>query len=223
MFAALIILISTRNDELYKLYTTLAVLAFLTGLSFPLTCSCARKRYSPAMVSFFMALPVLMFCFWLILSYKVHATTPIVWKYAIEILALCFAAVAFYYTAGYAFGRVKVKTTLVAAMMGAFMCIMTISDSRSFGLELLFVGSAGMLLLETWMIVNNSAEPTDEENGEPAEKAPAEEKTEPLEKGKTVINAGGRVEPMNEPTVRAPKAKVKNDVVDEILNEYHNS
>lgn len=139
-------IVETSLDSLRTMYVLVAVLGMLSGLSFPLICSASRSHYSPSLVSIFMALPILMYCVWLIASYRSNANNPNVWMFAIEILAICCAILALFYVAGYAFGRPDPHKACYLSLLGAFMCITTLADSRHMGLELIILATVGMLL-----------------------------------------------------------------------------
>ena len=70
-------------------------------------------------------------------------------------MSICAALLAFYYVAGYAFGRVRPQHTVFFCMMGAFLCLMCLADDRSFGIQLMTISAAGMLLFDGWMILSN--------------------------------------------------------------------
>lgn len=172
VLGGIITMMNTRFDPHAGIYTIIGMLAIFSGVGFPLICTCAQKRYNPRFISVLMTLPVLMFALWLIASYRQNATIPSVGVYAIEIVTLCACIVAFFYTSGYAYGVVKPVESMITTMFAAFMCFMTISDSRYFGLQLLLVGSAGMLLAENWMLISNMHEK--EEAEEPVPELAAE-------------------------------------------------
>ena len=154
----LVTIVSVRYTEQAGLYTLIGLLAICSGISFPLICTCSKRRFSPGFVSALMTAPVVMFALWLIASYRQNATIASIWVYAVEILALCACLTAFFYTAGYAYGRVKPIQSLFFTMMAAFLCFMTMSDNRNTGLQLIVCGSIGMLLTEAWAIVSNMRE-----------------------------------------------------------------
>ena len=178
----------------------LGLCAFVCGLSFPAVCKSSRKKYSPKLVSTLMTFPIVMFAIWLIGCYKVNASDPTLWAYAVEIVAICVVMAAFYFTAGVAFGRAQPYKAMFAAMLGAFLCISTLADSRIFGEQLMFLGIAVMLLTENGVILANMKEP-----------APAEEKPETpaapapvtVTEDSVVIKAGER-DITAEPTITAP-------------------
>lgn len=101
------------------------------------------------------ALPIVFCCFWLIVSYRQDAVTSVVWSYAPEILAIASSLLAFYFVAGYAYGRPRPFSALFFCQFGAYMCFVTLPDERLMAMQLMFVGLAGMQLFISWLIVSN--------------------------------------------------------------------
>ena len=58
------------------------------------------------------SMPIVLLVFWLIVSYKVNIINPTISAYAVEILALCAALIAFYELAGFAYGRPKATAAM---------------------------------------------------------------------------------------------------------------
>ena len=210
-------------DAQRGLYTVIACLAILCGLSFPLICSAAHKRYSPGLTSLFMTLPVVMYCLWLIACYKANSNNPNLWVYAIEIIAVCCLIIAFYYTAGFPYGKAKPRHAAFFCMMGAFLGIVTLADSRYLGLQLILLGSVGMLIMENWLLIQNRADKADEAEVSPSPAAAAVKAEEPAQ-----ADTAADAEDVPEPTIEAPAKKPKSgedgskldSEVDEILREY---
>ena len=174
---------SVRYDAQSVLYTLVGLLAIIGGMSFPLICTCSKRRFAPGFVSALMTVPVIMFIIWLIASYRQNATIASIWVYAVEILALCACLTAFFFTAGYAYGRVKPIESLFFTMFASFLCFMTLSDNRYTGLQLIVCGSIGMMLTEAWMIVSNMREKS-------AEDAPAELSENASDEAELIIQTG---------------------------------
>ncbi len=219
MLGGVVTLINVALDAQRGLYTVIAALGLLSGLSFPLICSAARKRYSPGLTSLLMTLPIIMYCLWLIACYKANSNNPNLWAYAVEIIAVSTLAIAFYYTAGFPYGRAKPRIAAFFCMLGAFFGIVVLADNRYMGLQLILLGSAGMLIMENWLIIENmskeseeaepAAVPEPEEAAEQADETPAEDTVE-----------------APEPTIEAPTKKPKTEnkldnEVEEILREYN--
>lgn len=133
----------------------LGFLAILAGVSFPYLMSAPFRTRERAMLCLCSTLLVLMQCFWLVVSYKIHATLPSAWSYGVEIVAISANALGFYYLAGYAFGRVRPYRTLLFCAMGALLSLVTLADTRQAGMQMMFVASAGMLMYAVWMVVSS--------------------------------------------------------------------
>ncbi len=207
-------------------YRLIALLAILSGVTFPLICISSRKQYMPALVCIFMTLPIVMYCLWLIVCYKVSASNPTVWAYCIEVLTVCAVIIALYFTAGYPYGSAKPYRAIYSAILAAFMCIVSLADSRSFGLQLIMAGTAGMLIMEACMIICNMQEPVEKPEAVPEITEPEAEEVEAEEtetETETVIDAG-KAEATPEPTIQAPEYKPQlDDKVEDILKEYRDS
>lgn len=217
-------IVETSLDSLRTMYVLVAVLGMLSGLSFPLICSASRSHYSPSLMSIFMALPILMYCVWLIASYRSNANNPNVWMFAIEILAICCAILALFYVAGYAFGRPDPHKACYLSLLGAFMCITTLADSRHMGLELIILATVGMLLMYSWLIIKNRC--AKEDLPSEAEKiASPEPETKSDDEAEDTVIEPGPDEAAPEPTIEAPVRKAKpqsaDDEVEEIIKEYN--
>ena len=108
-------------------------------------------------------------------------------------------------------------------MLGAFLGIVTLADGRYFGLQLILIGSAGMLLMENWILIRNMREKTEPEpEAESLPEAEPEAAPEPEPEPEAEPT-----EPVPEPTIEAPARKKAPDAadqrdaeVDEILKEY---
>lgn len=207
----IITLFAVSEDSFAAIYRVIALLAVLCGLGFPVICSSRRKRYAPPIICAFMTVPIVLFCVWLIACYKVNSSNPTIWAFAIEIITLCICILAFYYNAGFAFGKPSPYKALYISMLAAFMCITTIADTRYFGMQLIYLGAAGMLVTESWLMVSNMKKP--EEGGQPEKtEKPAEEPEQVIEPGVT--------QDAPEPTIQAPERKSKStDDVGELLDE----
>lgn len=190
------------------LLSLIGILAIASGLCFAPTCTSSKRRFSPGLVCVFMAFPVLMFCLWLIYSYKTYSTLPETWVYVIELLAICVAIFAFFFNAGYPADRAKPARSMFFSMLGATLCIMTLADDRSAGLQILMLASAVMLLAENWMLVSNMSSKEDREKKAAARKsAPAKDapKPEADSQDESILAPGGESE--NEPTLEVPDTK----------------
>lgn len=192
--------ISPTDDK--PMLVLIGLLAIASGLCFAPTCTSSKRRFSPGLVCVFMAFPILLFCAWLIYSYKTYSTLPEIWVYAIEVIGVCVCIFAFFFNAGYPADRVKPRRSMFFSMLGTFFCFMMLADSRSAGLQIILLASGVMLLAENWMIISNSLSSEDREKLEKknaaSEKAPAPEDSAP-DGNESILSPGGETE--NAPTL----------------------
>lgn len=192
--------ISPTDDK--PMLVLIGLLAIASGLCFAPTCTSSKRRFSPGLVCVFMAFPILLFCAWLIYSYKTYSTLPEIWVYAIEVIGVCVCIFAFFFNAGYPADRAKPRRSMFFSMLGTFFCFMMLADSRSAGLQIILFASGVMLLAENWMIISNSLSSEDREKLEKkktdAPTAPAPEDSAPAE-NESVLSPGGETE--NAPTL----------------------
>lgn len=152
----LVVLATCEVEKEAGMLRILALLAILSGISYPIVLSEANtERPRHRMMCVCSIMPVLLFSFWLITSYKINSINSIVWAYAIEIVAIIVAALAFFRMAGFAFGAPSPWRSMFFSMFGTSMCIMAIADSRNVGLQLVLLGAAIMLALYNWIMVSN--------------------------------------------------------------------
>ena len=212
VIGAIITMFAVADDSYSTVYRVIALLAVLCGLSFPTICNSRRKRYAPPIICVFMTIPVVMFCIWLIACYKVNSSNPTIWAFAIEIITVCACIIAFFYTAGFAFGRPEPYKALYSSMLAAFLCFTTLADTRYFGMQLIYLGIAGMLVAESWMIISNMKKPSVNEDNVSSEKPDGET-------AKVIQPGADETKP--EPTIQAPERKHKDAEKDfsELLEE----
>ena len=127
------------------LQRVLAVLAVVTGVVFARQMLAPGERENDAGALVCASMPMVLLVFWLIVSYKVNIINPTISAYAVEILALCAALIAFYELAGFVYGR----------QFAAFLCIPALPDDRAGAQQLMLVAVAGMLLFQSYLTASN--------------------------------------------------------------------
>ena len=129
-----------------------------TGLSWPLLLSEANRDRAESrtwLLCLYSMMPVLCFTIWLVYCYKLNSLNSVVWAYAIEVLTICVALLAFFRMAGFAFGQPNAEKSLRLSMLGAFLCFMSLADNRNTGLQIMLFASALMLTLYAWIMTDN--------------------------------------------------------------------
>ena len=110
-------------------------------------------------------LMILFGCLWLIAEYKTAATDPVLWRFAVEILAICSALMAFYHMAGYFYGEPSPRLTVFFCYIGAFLCVMSAVDEHTMAESVCYGAVAVQLMVWGYALILNmrrSGEPEDE-------------------------------------------------------------
>lgn len=154
---AVVLLMTTETDPNVGMIRVLCLLAALSGLAFPLVLGQANYETfaHESLVRFGSILPVLTYALWLVLSYVQNQLNSVAWSFAVEMVTLMIAMMAFFRVSCFSFHVDKGYWALFSAMMGAMMCIMSLADERYMGMQLILLSSAGMLLLYVWILVRN--------------------------------------------------------------------
>ena len=101
------------------------------------------------------ALLLLFGAVWLIAVYKSAASDPVIWRFAVEVLGICTALMAFFYVSGYFFDVPNARVSVFFCETGAFLCVMSCIDEHTFG-EALCLGSVALLLLIWGFTITNN-------------------------------------------------------------------
>lgn len=99
--------------------------------------------------------PVLFFCFWLVLFYRWNASDPVVWDYGMRMLAIAGSLFAAYRLCGYMFYRIKARTTIFACALGLAGCLSVLMDDQGTATRLIFAGWAVGFACLCWLLVFN--------------------------------------------------------------------
>lgn len=92
-----------------------------------------------------MGILILFGALWLSAEYKTASSDPVVWRFAVEVLAICAALLSFYYVAGYFFGEASPRNAVFFCHLGAFLCVMSAVDEHTLAESILY---AAMALLQ---------------------------------------------------------------------------
>ncbi len=153
---ALVVFFTCEVDKNPGLLRGIAFFGLLTGISYPLYLGAAnRKNVHPAILCLLSVMPILLFSFWLVATYKMNDINSVVWSFGIEIVSIIICILAFFRMAGFAFGTPKSGHCMFYAMMGSAMCVMTVADTRNMGLQIMFFSAALMLIFYNWIMIKN--------------------------------------------------------------------
>ena len=164
----LLLLVASEVDKNAEFLQILAVMAIINGICFPLHLTNANKPHVPAPgISAFCAFwPILMFCMWLVTTYKINAINSVLWAYGLDIVTHIVVINAFYHVAGFAFGKPNPWRCMFFCMLGSAMCIMVIADGRYMGMQLMYGATAAMLAMYNWIMLENLKQSEKEEEEE---------------------------------------------------------
>lgn len=172
VLGGLILILTGLGNSSPALTLVFAVCAMLSGVLTPVLFRSLGSDVSNGTIALLMTIPILLYGIGLINCYKINATNPSVWTYSIQILAYACCAVAFYYVAGFAYGRTSPFKTLYFSMLGAFLSILVVTDNLNLGLVLIVVSNATLLLFYCVRMMSNMEEgPEDPERKESEERS----------------------------------------------------
>lgn len=102
---------------------------------------------------------VLYLCLSLIWEYKTYASDPVLWHFALEILALSAVLLAFYYLAGFCYDRPKPLRAIYFALLGAVLSISSFADSAPAASHMIDAGLSLFLLVLALLLMGNLSKP----------------------------------------------------------------
>lgn len=154
---ALVLFVAAETDVDSELVRILAILAFCSGVTYPVVLGAANYEElgHVSMLRLFMLLPVLTYSLWLIISYKQNSYNSVPWDYAIEMLSIIAAMLAYFRVMGFAYFVADGKKCMFAVMMCAMLSIMNLADSRYFGMQMIILGTAIQMALYNWVLIVN--------------------------------------------------------------------
>lgn len=154
---ALVLFVAAETDVDSELLRVLAILAFVSGVTFPVVLGNANyeELARVAVLRFFMLMPVLTYSLWLIISYKQNSYNSVPWDYAIEMVAIIFAILAYFRVMGFAFFVPDGRKCMFTVMMCCMLSIMNLADDRYFGMQMIVLGTAVQMVLYNWVLVMN--------------------------------------------------------------------
>ena len=154
---SVVLLMTSETDIDADFIRIICLLAFLSGLAFPFVLGSANydEFANVRFVRLCMMMPILLFSAWLILCYKQNSYNSVVWSYVIEMATIIVALLAFFRIACYAFFAPNWRKCMLAIMMGAAMCIMSLADERYMGMHIIMLSAALMLILYNWILFKN--------------------------------------------------------------------
>ena len=157
MIGALVLFVAAETDVDSELIRVLAILAFASGVTYPVLLGAANydELAHVPMLRFFALLPVLLYSLWLIVSYKQNSYNSVPWDYAIEMLSIIAAILAYFRVMGFAFFVPDGRKCMFAVMMCTMLSIMNLADGRYMGMQIIILGTAVQMALYNWVLIMN--------------------------------------------------------------------
>ena len=112
--------------------------------------------------------PCILYCVWLVSTYQMRGTDPVVQDYLYEVFAIVTALLGLYFIAGFSFGNGKPRQAVFFCLTGAYFSLVTLADRHSTAELFRHLFAVLYLTAHVLLILNHP----------PVEEAPAEEKTE---------------------------------------------
>lgn len=153
---AVLLLFSCADMRAAMLFRLLAVLGLAAAASMFVAVSRMANGKPDSVSCFCFTVIVLFYCLWLIAAYKAHDSDPIIWGYAPEILAIAAGTLAWYFLAGFAFGKARPACAVFFSGLSFVLALTSMPDERAAALSLLLIAPALETLMLSWMLLNSS-------------------------------------------------------------------
>ena len=153
------LMFSAGSSRLPMFQRLLGAAAIVAGAAFPFLPGRILGGASPLGKPAAVYLP-LFYCFWMVCAYLVNTDNPVLWTYALEIVALAATAAAFYYMGGVFYGRGTATAALIMSQIAAYLDIVLLSDSLRTVFRAMLAASGLMLLLMEYVMISNLKEPS---------------------------------------------------------------
>ena len=139
-----------QTAELY--FTVLSTVSALCFIIFSIDMFRSPKRKG---VTALILVPIMFMTFWLILMYRDNASNPILLSYSYHALAIIFSALSFYYISAFIFSKPYPGKAIFSSLGAIFFCFVTLADTHSLGVNLIFVSIIAINVVHLTMLVRN--------------------------------------------------------------------
>lgn len=137
------------NDTLFRITALLGILSAPALALYP---SLPRWGGFGAGLSL---VPVVFFSLWLVIFYRINAVNPVMWKYAMEILAIAGCLLGAYRACGYLFYRASPRQGIFGCAMAVTLSLVVLMDDISLGERVMFAGWAIGFGVLSWILVRS--------------------------------------------------------------------
>lgn len=98
---------------------------------------------------------VLYLCYLLIWEYKTYASDPVIWHFGVKILATAVTLIAYFDLLGFAYNKIKLRSTVYYSLLGVAMTLSTFADSENMLVHLMNLGLVVGLVVFNFMLLDN--------------------------------------------------------------------
>ena len=100
-------------------------------------------------------LPAAFFSLWLVSFYKANAVNPVLWSYAVEILAIAGCLLAAYRCAAWLFYRSEPRKSIFGCALATAFSLMVLMDEITAGERIMFAGWAICFAVICWILLRS--------------------------------------------------------------------
>ena len=113
--------------------------------------------------AFLSVIPVVFFCLWMVVFYKDNSTNPLLWQYAVQILAMAACLLGAFRLSGYLFYRMKPRQAIFACGLALTFSLTVLMDEAGAAARLMLLGWGLGLGVMSWVLVRNLASEEEKE------------------------------------------------------------
>ena len=115
---------------------------------FPAVAACRRGELNGGSM---LLAPVICLVVRLVMLYRINSIDPVLQGYYVELLAVVFAALAFYQLAGFVFGQGNARWYGICSGLAVVLCLTTLGDMQDVS-GTLFYGGCALSVLGFWLL-----------------------------------------------------------------------
>lgn len=151
---------AARAEGAGGIYTiAFAVLAIAAGVCQIVLAAASYSKKRAEGMSIAASVTPLYLCLWLVATYRNYGTEPSLLRFCGMCIALIAATLSFYYTAGFAFGKFKLKRTVAVSLAAIYMCTVALADFAQLHTRFILGGLVVIMSVNTMSLVINSHKP----------------------------------------------------------------